>query len=305
MLELDTGGQQKKQRVEIELLRHHPVLAQILRNHRRGHAMRLVGAGRTVEARGQQRELGRIGHREALFERREAVPGLARRERPKPGVAGEEIGRHMLPRNFVGRALERRVADRDPLRDEGIEEPAPRRVPLLLLEFAPDRAQLLAQFDPEPNRVVPQDLARSALHHLRADVERGEQRIERRGRGELHEAFVEAAMLDAAPLALDVPVAHMNLRGLREAGQLLVRRLGGDDAGRSFAKVAQAHREPSLVERVKLHETRPGLIEHDVFAKAADALDNALARRRSCRHRCTARSPRPGTAARASTHPDP
>ena len=46
--------------------------------------------------------------------------------------------------------------------------------------------------------------------------------------------------------------------------------------GEASLKVAQAHREPSLVERVKLHETRPGLIEHDVFAKAADALDNAL-----------------------------
>ena len=176
----------------------------------------------------------------------------------------------------MGRALERGVADRDPLGHEGIEEPAPRRVPLLLLEFAPDRAELLAQFDPEPDRVVPQDLARSALHHLRADVERGEQRIERRGRGELHEAFVEAAMLDPPPLALDVPVAHMDLRGLREARELLVRRLGGDDAGRGFAEVAQAHGEPPLVERMKLHEARPGLVEHDVVAKVADALDDAL-----------------------------
>ena len=83
-------------------------------------------------------------------------------------------------------------------------------------------------------------------------------------------------MLDPPALALDVPVAHMDLRGLREAGQLLVRRLGGDDAGRRFAKVTQAHREPALVERMKFHEARPGLIEHDVFAQAPDALDNAL-----------------------------
>ena len=59
----------------------------------------------------------------------------------------------------------------------------------------------------------------------------------------LHEAFVEAAMLDPAALALDVAVAHMDLRGLREARELLVRRLGGDDAGRVFVEVAQAHGE--------------------------------------------------------------
>ena len=233
-------------------------------------------AGPAVETRREQRELGRIGDGEARLERFEAVPGLARRERPIARIAGEEVGRHALPRHVVGRALERGVADRDALRHERIEEPAPRRVALLLLEFAPDGAQFLAQFDAEPDRVVPQDFARSALHHLRADVERSEQRIEGRGRGVLHEAFVEAAMLDPPALALDVPVAHMDLRRLREARELLVRRLGGDDAGRGFAKTAQAHREPALVERMKLHEAGPGLVEHDVVAKTPDPLDDAL-----------------------------
>ena len=92
----------------------------------------------------------------------------------------------------------------------------------------------------------------------------------------LHEPFVEPAMLDAPALALDVPVAHMDLRGLREARELLVRRLGRDDAGRCLAQVSQAHGEPALIERMKLHEARPGLIEHDVVAKPADALEDAL-----------------------------
>src|SRR6185437_16734107 len=93
---------------------------------------------------------------------------------------------------------------------------------------------------------------------------------------ELHEAFVEAPMLDPAALALDVPVAHMDLRRLREARELLVRRLGRDNARRGFVQVLQAHREPAFIERMKLHEAGPGLVEHDVVAEMAHALDDPL-----------------------------
>ena len=121
--------------------------------------MGFVGAGRAVEARREQRELGRIGDRETRLERLKAVPGLAWREGPITRIAGEQVGRHTFPRHFVSRVLERSVADRDALRHEGIEEPAPRRVPLLFLELAPNRAQLFAQLNAEPDRVVPQDLS--------------------------------------------------------------------------------------------------------------------------------------------------
>src|SRR5258708_7878303 len=83
-------------------------------------------------------------------------------------------------------------------------------------------------------------------------------------------------MLDPPALAFDVPVAHMDLRGLREARELFVGRLGCDNPGRGVAKIAQAHGEPVLVERMKLHEASPGLVEHDVVAKTADALDDAF-----------------------------
>ena len=83
-------------------------------------------------------------------------------------------------------------------------------------------------------------------------------------------------MLDAPALPFDVAIAHMNLRRLREARELLVRRLGGDDSRRGFIQVAQAHGEPPLVERMKLHEASPGLVEHDIVAKMADALDDAF-----------------------------
>ena len=92
----------------------------------------------------------------------------------------------------------------------------------------------------------------------------------------MHEAFIEAPVLDPPPLPLDVPVAHMDLRGLREARELLVRRLGRHHAGRRLVETLQSHGEPALIERMKFHEARPGFVEHDVVAEMPDALDNAL-----------------------------
>ena len=92
----------------------------------------------------------------------------------------------------------------------------------------------------------------------------------------MHEAFVEAAVLDAPPLPLDVAVAPMDLRRLREARELLVGRLGGDNPGRFRSKAGEAHGVAPLVERVELHEAGPGLVEHDVVAETPDALENAV-----------------------------
>ena len=77
-------------------------------------------------------------------------------------------------------------------------------------------------------------------------------------------------------LALDVAVAHVDLRGLREARELLVRRLRRDDARRRFAEVLEPHREAPLVERMEFHEAGPGLVEQDVVAQMADALNDPL-----------------------------
>ena len=46
-------------------------------------------------------------------------------------------------------------------------------------------------------------------------------------------------MLDAAPLAANMAVLHMDLRSLRKARQLLMGRLGGDDAGRVVAEIGE------------------------------------------------------------------
>ncbi|MHC2377903.1 hypothetical protein ACVIHA_002278 [Bradyrhizobium liaoningense] len=92
----------------------------------------------------------------------------------------------------------------------------------------------------------------------------------------LHEALVEAAMLDAALLATDVTILDVDLRGLREARQLLVGRLGRDDAGGLGWKIGQPHGEAAGIERMEFHEAGPGLVEQDVFAAMADAFQDHL-----------------------------
>ena len=144
-------------------------------------------------------------------------------------------------------------------------------------ELLPDRAQFLAQLDAEPDGVVPQHLAGTSLHHLGADVQRSEQRIERRRRSVLQEAFVEAAMFNPAPLPANVAVLHMDLRGLREARELFVGRLRGDDAGCLIVEIGEAHSEPTSIDRVKLHEARPCLVKQDVIAQWTDGRENCWA----------------------------
>ena len=114
----------------------------------------------------------------------------------------------------------------DDVGHERIEEPLALRRSRPVLRVVPaELAQLLARLDAELDAAVPQHLAGLAGVDLGVDVERGEQRIERRGRAVHQERFVEALVLDEAPLALDVLVALVDLRGLREAGALLVHRL--------------------------------------------------------------------------------
>ena len=92
----------------------------------------------------------------------------------------------------------------------------------------------------------------------------------------LHEALVEPPVLDPALLAADVAVLHVDLRGLREARQLLVRRLGGDDARRVGTEVGKSHRETPCIERMEFHEAGPGFIEQDVVAQMTNALEDHL-----------------------------
>ena len=239
---LDAGREQEEQRVEVVLLRHDAVLAQILGDHRGRDAVRphIRPCARSKPGVSSVSLFG-IGHGKTRRDAREAVPRRARRELPDSAglLASSSVpialpGTSCTPPSVAAV----RIVTRSGTNGSKNQRRAGSR--LLLLELAAHRADLLAQLDAEPDRVVPQHLARAALHHLRADVERGEQRIERRGRGVLHEAFVEAPMLDPPALAADVAILHVDLRGLREARELLVGRLGGDDAGRVVARGRRA-----------------------------------------------------------------
>ena len=176
----------------------------------------------------------------------------------------------------MGARRHARIRQIDHVRNEGVEEPTPDRISFLVLELPAHGAQLLAQFDAKPDRIVPENLAGTAFHHLCAHVERGEQGIEGRSRGVLQEALVEAPMLHTPPLFLDVPVPDMDLRGLREARKLFVGRLCSKNPGAVFAEVAQPHGETANVERMELHEPRPGLVEQDIIAKVPDGGDDML-----------------------------
>ena len=188
-------------------------------------------------------------------------------------VRGQVVGRHVLPGGRAG-LLGAHGAEGHVVGDERVEEPAASRVALRLLELAAHHAHLLAQLDAEADRVVPQDHAGAALHHVGADVERGEEGVER-GRAGVHEhALVEAAVLHAAGLALEVVVADVDLARLTEARELLVGGLRGDDARVVRPERGQAHREAAAKDRVELHEPGPGFVEHDVVAEVADAAED-------------------------------
>ena len=158
--------------VEIALLRHDALLAQIVRDHGRGHAEVEVLARLAVDARRQQHQLVRIDHRVAVRVAGVAVPARLRVEGPALLLALEDVGRQIFPGD-VGRVLrELRAADGHDVGYERIEEP-------LLLGAAPgarvvaaELAQLLACFDAERDAAIPQHLARLAVVDLRVHVQR-------------------------------------------------------------------------------------------------------------------------------------
>ena len=53
-------------------------------------------------------------------------------------------------------------------------------------------------------------------------------------------------------------------------------RLGGNNTGRFLVELCQSHREASFIERMELHESRPGFVEQNIIAQMADPLDDHL-----------------------------
>ena len=139
-------------------------------------------------------------------------------------------------------------------------------------------ADHFAQLNAEAHGVVPQHFAGASLHHLCAHIEAREQRIERTGRSVEQEELVEAAMLHPTTLLAEMRILDVNLRGLAERGQLLMRALGDDDAGAIRAQIAQAHAEAAAEQRVEFHEAGPGFVEQNVVAQMTDATNDFFRR---------------------------
>ena len=180
-----------------------------------------------------------------------------------------------LPGSLVGAALERDVGNRHAIGHERIEEPAPPGS----LSFSSNSRRIARSFlrSSMPSRIVRPTAPRpSGPHHLRADIERGEQRIERRRRGVQHEAFVEPPVLDARRW----PLMWRSRTWICEAWEKLasclcadwVAMIPGELSSRSLSPMANR----PLVERMEFHEARPGLVEQDIVAQMPDALDDPL-----------------------------
>jgi hypothetical protein len=71
------------------------------------------------------------------------------------GVARQRVGGDAFPGHLVNAALVGGIRQPRHIRHERIEKPAPRRIGFAPLEFRPDRPQLFAQLDAEPDGVVP------------------------------------------------------------------------------------------------------------------------------------------------------
>ena len=202
------------------------------------------------------------------------MPARLGTEGPALLLALDHLGRKLLPGDVGDVLRDRGTADGDDVGDEGVEEPVLLGAPAGPLEVAGELAELLADLDAELDAAVPERLAGLALVHLGVDVERREQRVEGRGRGVDQEGFVEPLVLDEAALAPDVLVALVDLRGLREAGALLVDGLGGEQARHLGPQRRQPHGAVVVEERVEGVVADPGLVPQHVVAEVPDLLEH-------------------------------
>ena len=189
-------------------------------------------------------------------------------------LALDDVGRQILPRRVRHIRRERRPADRHRIGHERIEEPPFLRALPDPLVVVAKLAELLAGLDAELNASVPQHLAGLALVNLCIHIERREQRIEGRRGGVHQERLVEALVLDVTPLAAEMFVLLVNLRGLRETGALLVDRLRGEESGHLRSERLQPHRAVVFEERMECVVANPRLVPEHVVAQVPDLLEH-------------------------------
>ena len=89
-----------------------------------------------------------------------------------------------------------------------------------------------------------------------------------------HVGLIEAMMVDRA-----FAVAHVDVGGLRQRREHLVRGMRGEDRGAVVRRRVAAHREVVTVHRVEARVAVPGLVEVN---PVAGFLEQRLARARRC-----------------------
>ena len=193
-----------------------------------------------------------------------AVPVFAGLEGPAAGAVGEKaVGRLF---EEVGLAVER-VGDVLGLIEA--EEPA---LPRPARRRWRDGGHGLAEADGVLQRLAHQRGAGGLVHHGGGDVERGDERIERRGGAVHHERLVELVEVERrAGAELDV---HHRAHG--EGGEHLVRGLHGEDGRAVRHLVGNAHGEAAAIDGVELGVGVPGLVEVDARDGLGELLDDAV-----------------------------
>ena len=265
---------QEQDAVQVALLRHDALLAQEVRDHGGRHAEISVGAGLAVDAGRQQHQLVRVDHRVTRGHAGITVPGGAGLEVPALLLALDQLGGQAFPGHVDRVGTKGRAAHADAVGHEGVEEPLFLRRAAAAREVLAELAQLLARLDAELDAAVPQHLAGLAFVDLGVDVQRCEQRIERRGRDVLQEGFVEALVVDESLLAAQMLVALVDLAGLREAGALLVHRLRREQPAGFRRQILQPHRAVAVEQRVEGVVADPGFVPQHVVAQPADLLQH-------------------------------
>src|SRR5688572_8776098 len=139
------------------------------------------------------------------------MPPALRMKVPALLLAFDHVCGKTLPGDIDGVVGELRSTDRHQVGYERVEEPFFLLVSTDLFVVAGEFSELLARVDAELDTPIPQHFAGLTLVNLRIHVERGKQWIERRSRSVHQKGFIEAFMLDVAPLSPDVLITFVDL----------------------------------------------------------------------------------------------
>ncbi len=250
----DAHREQEQYRIEIGLLHGDATAPQELAQHRRRNAQPAHAAVHR-QARGQQGDLDRVDQHVVVDQVLEAMPVAIGLQVPLLALGHHRCGRIAL----VQAALDL----------GGLPHAEP---PVLAPEVIAHMQHRATEGDRLVMHLLHQRTARIALHHLRRHVAGRDHPVMRAGRGVHHERLVET-------LGVQVPlrrVAYMDHRRLRERGQQLVGRMGGEDDRVLLARLALGHAVMVFVERMERGVGVPGLVEVQEVHRAADLVGDLL-----------------------------